>query len=493
MKRRLVVVVLVTFAAGALAFACGSDDGDGPTACEGAACADGSSEGNAPIDAATETTTTNDGGVDARVDAADGGDASDSGSTCSGDAGSLDPAFGPAGVAVIAFPGEPAFPKALILQPDGKIMIGGRLTLADGDHFALFRLMPNGTLDTTFGTAGVAETRIGTMTNEPGRIVAQPDGKILFAGTVYRSDADIALLRFNTDGTLDTTFGTNGVVLTNFEPGSTDQGAAVALMPDGRIVVSGQAQLPGFPPTRGAAFVRYLADGSLDTTFGTGGYTTVVVRGKGDQASSLALLPSGKIVATGLSLDPTVFRLDLLALRLDADGSLDTTFADGGAFVSTGGPGSDYANGVRLDSSGRVVIAGAANDSEIAITRLTTAGALDTTFGGTGLVRTKITAGVDSAYALAFESDGRIFAAGRALPGGTLIDAGVGFLRYFPDGGLDPSFAGTGKLMIPLPTGFKSAEPAFAMAVDGCTALVVGPWTDEATNESRIGLMRIRR
>ncbi|MBL8613586.1 MAG: hypothetical protein JNL38_39975, partial [Myxococcales bacterium] len=209
-RRWLALLATLALAMGGLAFACGTDDGSLPK-CDGAACADSGAETGSPTDGGGDTTAADTG---AELDA---GDAGDAGSTCPGPAGTLDPSFGDGGVVVLSYGSETASADAVAVQLDGKIVVGGVKTNA-GQGFAVVRLMPNGSLDPAFGTAGLVETKVGNTSHALRALTLQPDGKILIAGYTrfVGQNFDFAVLRYSADGALDPTFGTGGVVLTDF-------------------------------------------------------------------------------------------------------------------------------------------------------------------------------------------------------------------------------------------------------------------------------------
>jgi len=198
---------------------------------------------------------------------------------------------------------------SVALQPDGKIVVAG---YAGGD-FALARYNSDGALDTSFGSGGKVTTDFGGSYHPDGFSVAlQPDGKIVVAGY---AGGDFALARYNSDGALDTSFGSGGKVTTDF--GGSDAGYSVALQPDGKIVVAGYAGLD-------FALARYNSDGALDTSFGTGGKVTTDFSGGRDVGYSVALQPDGKIVVAGYA------GVDFALARYNSDGALDTSFGSGG-------------------------------------------------------------------------------------------------------------------------------------------------------------------
>ena len=185
----------------------------------------------------------------------------------------------------------------------------------------------DGDLDPTFGTGGKVVTDFTNSTDWLSRVAVQPDGKIVTAGVVFPGNK-YALARYNPDGTLDETFGTGGKVTTVLS-GNVQGGAdGLLLLPDGKVMISGSIDLPSSYDTS-FALLRYNSDGSLDTTFGNGGVVTTNVGPDDDQAYRLALQSDGKIVAAGrrgIHFNPTEQRKGHVGLaRYNPDGSLDTS------------------------------------------------------------------------------------------------------------------------------------------------------------------------
>src|SRR6266568_281258 len=214
--------------------------------------------------------------------------------------GDLDATFCTGGKVTTDFAGDSDHARAVAIQTDGKIVAAGKATNSrrGGEDFALARYNPNGTLDTTFGTGGKVTTDFAGDADQAFALVLQTDGKIVAAGeaTSSRRGEDFALARYNPNGTLDTTFGVGGKVTTDFA-GNTDRAFGVALQTDGRIVAAGEATA-GY---RGEDFAlaRYNSNGTLDTTFGTGGKVITDFAGDTDRAFALALQTDGQIVAAG--------------------------------------------------------------------------------------------------------------------------------------------------------------------------------------------------
>ena len=236
-----------------------------------------------------------------------------------GAGGALDTGFGQGGTVTTAIRPDGSDAYALALQPDGKILVGGSTTTGSESEFAVARYSAAGALDPSFGTGGTVTTAIGSFYDHVRALLVQPDGKILAAGGSYDgSEYEVALVRYNPDGSLDSSFGSGGKVTTATSGPGGGEAYALALQPDGKIVV-------GAATGNNTNFViaRYNADGSPDMSFGSGGLVMTNI----GYLRALELQPDGKIVAAGSS----PFWNDVaVAFRLQrGDGSLDTSFRDG--------------------------------------------------------------------------------------------------------------------------------------------------------------------
>ena len=279
--------------------------------------------------------------------------------------GSLDATFGDAGVSTLSL-GFELFVHDLALQADGQIVIAGFSW--DLFDFVTTRFTAQGQLDTEFGVGGVVQTDFSD--NDAAKALAiQPDGKILVGGDTGNGSA---LVRYHSDGSLDTTFGNGGVVVDGFGSGSRRGGKDIAIQDDGKIVVGGGGDLR-----------RYNADGSLDASFGTGG---IVARG----GNNFILQHDGKIVALGANG----------LTRYNPDGSLDLGFGFGdGISVWGGRVGS---TDLALDEQGNIVVLG----NGFTVQRFTAEGHRD------GRATTDFSSWPDSSYGVAIQADGSIVVVG---------------------------------------------------------------------------------
>jgi uncharacterized delta-60 repeat protein len=350
--------------------------------------------------------------------------------------GALDSSFDSDGKLITAAVGDDEA-HALALQPDGSIVAAGRLGWG---QLAVVRYSTSGNLDGSFDGDGKAVTGIGATSDTAYAVALQADGKVVVAGR--SGNYDIALARYELDGTLDVSFDDDGILTTSI--GNSDGASAVALQPDGKIVAAGATDLGG---NIKFAIVRYEPDGTLDNSFDADGkLTTQFGIGCGSNVSAVVLQPDGKIVAAGRSLMDCHVDNDFALARYHSDGSLDLSFDDDGKLTTTFGGNGDEARAMVLQTDGRIVVAGRSfngADYDFALARYDSDGSLDTTFDGDGKLTTTLGSDDDEAFALALQADGRIVAAGNSSNGS---DIDLALVRYNADGSLDATFDADGKL-----------------------------------------------
>jgi uncharacterized delta-60 repeat protein len=313
-------------------------------------------------------------------------------------AGSLDPTFGKGGIAQA----NVGSPVAALSQPDGKIVI---FTFTD----EVARFLPNGSLDATFGKGGSVVTNFATS---PAAMALQPDGKILLGGTVLGTDETlpnmVAMVRYDADGSLDSTFGNSGGFANG--PGEVEvvslQGVnTLAVLSDGDILV-----------LRGGTIAQFSPTGSLRSTVTSG---TIVATAKVEnpilQPDGAFIVSNGILVGTARNRD-----LDTQVMRFTPTGQLDPTFKTS-VFDLIGEGGSaniDFLNAVALQPDGKVVLAGththAFTNAVNALVRLNSNGSFDTTFGKNGFVTNKLPAGTAGLSLVLIQTDGKILTLGSA-------------------------------------------------------------------------------
>jgi uncharacterized delta-60 repeat protein len=358
--------------------------------------------------------------------------------------GTLDVGFGTGGTVTINFPGSTLGASQIIglaIQSDGKMVAGISNANADGSPvFIVARLNPNGSPDATFGNAGVVETQIGPSGIAASVLGLQADGKILLAGPG-------AMVRYETTGQLDSTFGSGGMVVIPVA-GPT----AIALQPDGKILVAAGGSVPGVqagPPGLQFAFpspagvvTRYNTNGSLDISFGISGQaasvavpSAIAVQTNGTCASTCKIVVAGPIAAIDSVGQGGSSSLGFGLARFTSLGNVDTTFGRNGGVITTFTTSDRIAANFALvlQKNGDIVVAGTTGQShfgvsvtqaDFALAQYTANGALDTTFGSGGRVTSAFGANQAGIYALALQSDGKIVAAGSSLEASTCGQVG---------------------------------------------------------------------
>jgi len=371
--------------------------------------------------------------------------------------GTLDDNFGSNGLTTTVL-GFPYGGLAVAIQTDGKIVVAGSF---------LARYNSDGSLDDSFGINGVATVDIGIKS-----IAIQPDGKIVAAGGSWNgSNSDFALARYNSDGTLDNSFGSNGLITTNI--GINDEANSIGMQADMKIVLAGYS-------SNNFALARYHPDGALDSTFASDGILTTDFGGT-EVANSIALLPDGKIVAAGRR-DSSFIYIDFALARYNPDGSLDNNFGLNGKLTTDFGGGNDEASSLALQPDGKIIVVGSANfniDRDFALARYNSNGTLDASFGLDGMVTMAIGKGDIAVTASTLQPDGKMLVAGSLLhrtPEYASEDFFDRFImvRYNKDGTLDGSFGSGGIYLGFIIGGYDYGFQANALAIQADNNILAG-------------------
>jgi uncharacterized delta-60 repeat protein len=405
--------------------------------------------------------------------------------------GDLDPTFGNGGLVTSDFPGSPGvLVSAVTVQSDTRIVVVGAVqgSSSSSYQFGLTRFNGDGSLDDSFGNAGRVTTGFaGWVRAGATGVAVQPDGRIVVAGgagngAIKFPQTVIALARYSSDGSLDPSFGSGGLVTTSF-PGQYSANAnSMALQPDGGIVVAGVTSTPA--RSRHLALARYTRDGSLDPSFGSGGLVETAVNGSLGYVTSVAV--QGDHIVVGGSEDSGNYRF--LVVRYNGDGSPDRSFGTGGQVV-TSIPGFDdsLSESVAVQPDGRVLAAGwtssyTSHDARFALARYASDGSLDPSFGTAGLVTTGFGQSSAHAYAVVVQANGRIVVTGRTDTSGTQL----ALARYDSDGSLDTSFGTVGLVSTSFP-GYSAWALGVALQPDG---RIVAAGSAYDSHGPRIGVAR---
>jgi uncharacterized delta-60 repeat protein len=336
-------------------------------------------------------------------------------------AGTLDASFGTNGKIIASYSSNGFTGIDLALQPDGKIV----LAVATSNGFTVYRYNANGTLDPSFGTGGVVVTPVGNLFGIARSVAIQADGKIVAAGysSPLPDNYDFTVVRYNPDGSLDTSFNGTGKVITSF--GGNSFTNKVVIQPDGKIVAVGDAVPEN--GTRAFALVRYNADGSLDSGFGTGGKVIHAVSPGINIVHDAVLQPDGKIVVSG-TISVVAGIVETAIVRYNANGSIDTSFATSGVFTTE--DSFRVSNGIALQPNGKLLAFGNSGGG-FAILRLNPNGTPDTGFGTNGRVITLTGTGSITTDG-AVQSDSKILAFGtNVLPNAN--SRGIVIVRHLGD------------------------------------------------------------
>ena len=330
--------------------------------------------------------------------------------------------------------------RDIAVQSDGKLVVTGYHSNGTDDDLFVIRYNSDGSLDTGFGTNGLYAYDGGNGNDCGFAIAIQADGSILAAGDSQNgTDYDMVALRLTTDGVLDNTFGTQGIV--NYDSGQgDDQAIDIVIQSDGYSIVAGQV---GNGSDAEVAVWRLNGDGALDTSFGTNGIARYD-RGSGDDAGlRVALQADGKIVVTGSGHNGSDY--DIILMRFDTDGTLDTSFGTNGVRAYDGGD-YDRGYGLAIQTDGKILVSGVRStvpaggvDYDIPLIRYNSNGSLDTGFGQNGLALFSSDIREQS-YDVVIQADGKILVVGHSGDN----DWALVVLRFNTDGGADTDFGTSG-------------------------------------------------
>ncbi|KAA5536947.1 T9SS type A sorting domain-containing protein [Taibaiella lutea] len=394
----------------------------------------------------------------------------------------LDPGFGTGGRVRTIVAGKV---QAIARQNDGKIITAGTSYLDISNHFQLMRFNADGKVDSTFGLNGVVQTPISFMSAAEA-IAIQPDGKILVGGTYQTGDfANIyhfVITRYKADGTPDSTFGTNGLVMP--ESGFTDELTDMVLQSDGKIIMGGA--ISNLPNTNVTSFLlaRFNSNGTPDAGFGTGGSTVTSINTT-SEIRDISLLTDGSIIAagqSGLYDSPNPDYRNFAIAKYNAQGNLDASFGTNG-FVETDvvTGAADFLQSMTVQPDGKIIAAGsfAANHY---LVRYQSNGSIDNTFGTNGKsVRTSLPGTLE----LTLRNDNKILTTVSINGNGPSTDFMMN--SYLPNGSTDATFGTNGTLL----TDFPSAIPEGSNDLSGCMLITPdGKMVVAGTSEGSIALVR---
>lgn len=361
------------------------------------------------------------------------------------ESGALDTAFAQHGLSIVdrnTFESHLAF----TVQPDGKIVAVGFTEESGASKMSVLRYLPSGSLDPDFANNGVFEASYFSSLNIAQAVALQPDGKIIVAGYTVNgqlstfSNEELVVLRLNANGFPDLTFGTNGVQILSL--GYSERPVSIRLTGNGSILIAGNV----FQGNASNFFVtRLTSNGNVDNTFGTNGLQIAVVsNGLWNYCQAMELQPDGKILLTGeaKTFNGTNFAL----IRLNANGGMDLSFSGDGKTIHNISPTDDGAQAMLLMPDGKILLGGYALDgngkTEIALTRFNNDGSLDDTFGDSGKVLAQVGTDYGAIADLCLTGMGNILVAGTAKRFPSYFDFFLA--KYKLDGTMDVNFGDQG-------------------------------------------------
>ncbi|MDQ3799858.1 MAG: carboxypeptidase regulatory-like domain-containing protein, partial [Acidobacteriota bacterium] len=379
--------------------------------------------------------------------------------------GSPDAQFGVGGVVKTDVANERSAAEAVAITADNKITVAGysydRMRIP---HFTVVRLNESGSFDASFGSGDRVVTEIGAGRSHARAIAIQPDGKTVAAGySVNAADRYFfTVVRYNVNGSLDTAFDGDGIITTDVAAGN-HLAVSVLIQPDGKIAVAGIYKYNSGE----SAFlvVRYNADGSLDTTFDGDGIAFKKIGSNNNVVNAAALDLNGNIVLGGYSYNNG--QADFTLLRFSPNGSVDTSFGNNGVVVTpVETQGSNlYSLAVQSDNkivAGGVYLLNFSGDTGFALTRYNADGSPDASFDGDGIVTSNFGPGEDNIYSIRLQPDGKIIAAGIHY-GATTGGNNFAVARYNPNGSPDPAWGTNGVVFADFNSGLETLN---AVAID---------------------------
>lgn len=381
--------------------------------------------------------------------------------------GTLDLNFNSDGKVTHALSSSDDLGYAMAIQPDGKILIAGFYNNGNHNDFIIARLNPDGSLDNTFSGDGTAKTDFNSGGDDRAFAIAlQPDGKILVAGySEKNSTSQIIVARYTTSGSLDTGFDFDGFVSTSVNNKCEARGMVLS---NGKIIVVG---FTNNGSNDDFVVVRYNSNGTLDATFNSTGIVQTAIGPSDDVARAVAIQPDGKLVVVGRSGNGSNF--DVSLVRYNSDGSLDTGFDfDGKVVTALGTTGTEEANAVGFTADGKILVAGFAtpngSNRDFALFRYNTNGALDNSFSSDGIVTTEIGSSNEEARSMLIQPDGKIVLGGYSYNGS---NADFALVKYNSDGTPDTQFGNNSKVTTSIGS---DADEVYALALQSDGKIVAG-------------------
>lgn len=397
--------------------------------------------------------------------------------------GELDKSFGNGGKVNVGIMGYMDVAKSSALQKDGKIVVVGygQESPAKQKGLSMARYMPNGELDYDFGHLGIVVSKLSDIEGEAHSVAIQQDDKIVVTGYSISSatnNEEITVVRFNPNGSIDETFGDNGIVITELS-NEKDIGESVVIQPDGKIVVVGTTY---HTPSLDIVLVRYNEDGTTDYGFGSAGIVITDINSGLDIGKSVVVQPDSKIVVGGYTHVGEKFYMTLL--RYNSNGDLDPSFGQNG-IVITDINGRRGEMDLAIQRDGKIVLVAPSEingSHHFTVVRFNPNGSLDKNFGKNGITKT-IIGNHSEAESVALDSKGNIIVAGTV----ELENENFAVAMYNNDGNLISDFGDNGIVIIDFNN--NSIDRAHDVAIDKTGNIIVAGETK--SNYTTFGLVKL--
>ena len=361
--------------------------------------------------------------------------------------GVLDPSFGNNGIVLTEISPNNNYGEAVAVQADGKIVVAGYAGAPATYRMAVARYNTDGSLDNSFGSNGTLNFQVGAAKSYVTAMKIQADGKIVLAGYTWDNvSGDMALVRLNQDGSFDNSFGNNGITI--IDAGGNEIAEAMTILDDGKILLAGNND-------DSFSIARFNTDGSLDSSFGANGWSIIMFDQGGSFVKDLAMQDDGKVLLAGFLFNATNFIYEMAAARINVDGSSDNSFGTNGKVHFNIGNGNDFAEGIAVQADGKIVLGGhkwianAQQRHDFAAVRLNTNGEFDTSYGNGGVATAQIVDGANYTRQMLLQPDNKAVLVGFTVLNGVYD---IAMVRFDTDGNLDSTFGTDGMVSTDIDT-----------------------------------------